>query len=143
MGLSKEDIERMVQEAEKYKEEDEAHTKKIEAKNSLENYAYSMRNTINEEGVKDKIDAADKETLEKAINDAISWLDSNQMAEQDEFEDKMKELEGICNPVIQKMYAAGGGGGMPGGGMPDMGGGAGASPPSSDGGAGPTIEEVD
>jgi len=147
--LSKEDIERMVQEAEKYKEEDEAHTKKIEAKNSLENYAYSMRNTINEEGVKDKIDAADKEKLESAINDAISWLDSNQMAEQDEFEDKLKELEGICNPVIQKMYAAGGaGGGMPGG-MPDMGGmggmgGGGAPPPPSGGaGAGPTIEEVD
>merc|ERR1712146_117170 len=55
--LSKEEIERMVQEAEKYKEEDEAHLKKVEAKNSLENYAYSMRNTINEEGVKDKIDA--------------------------------------------------------------------------------------
>ena len=144
--LSKEDIERMVQEAEKYKEEDEAHLKKVEAKNSLENYAYSMRNTINEEGVKDKIDAADKESIEKAVNEAISWLDGNQMAEQDEFEDKLKELEGICNPVIQKMYAAGGGGGMPGGGMPDMGGmggGAGAPPPSSDGGAGPTIEEVD
>jgi len=139
--LSKEDIERMVQEAEKYKEEDEAHTKKIEAKNSLENYAYSMRNTINEEGVKDKIDAADKETLENAINDAISWLDSNQTAEQDEFEDKLKELEGVCNPVIQKMYAAGGGGGMPGG-MPDMGGAA-PPPPGGDGGAGPTIEEVD
>ena len=141
--LSKEDIERMVQEAEKYKEEDEAHLKKVEAKNSLENYAYSMRNTINEEGVKDKIDAADKESIEKAVNEAISWLDSNQMAEQDEFEDKLKELEGICNPVIQKMYAAGGGGGMPGGGMPDMGGAAGAPPPSGDGGAGPTIEEVD
>merc|ERR1719408_998895 len=116
--LSKEDIERMVQEAEKYKAEDEDHKKKVEAKNSLENYAYSMRNTINEEGVKDKIDAADKETLDKAIDDTISWLDSNQTAEQDEFEDKLKELEGVCNPVIQKMYAAGGG--MPGG-MPDMG----------------------
>jgi len=141
--LSKEDIERMVQEAEKYKEEDEAHLKKVEAKNSLENYAYSMRNTINEDGVKDKIDASDKEAIEKAVNETISWLDGNQMAEQDEFEDKLKELEGICNPIIQKMYAAGGGGGMPGGGMPDMGGGAGAPPPSGDGGAGPTIEEVD
>merc|ERR1711881_710490 len=140
--LSKEDIERMVQEAEKYKAEDEEHKKKIDAKNGLENYAYNMRNSMNEDGVKDKIDAADKETLEKAINDAISWLDSNQMAEQDEFEDKMKELEGICNPVIQKMYAAGGGGGGMPGGMPDMGG-AGAPPPSSAGGAGPTIEEVD
>merc|ERR1711959_469111 len=129
--LSKDDIERMVQEAEKYKEEDEAHSRKIEAKNALENYAYSMRNTLNDDGIKDKIDASDKETLEKAINDAIAWLDSNQMAEQDEFEDKLKELEGICNPVVQKLYAAGGGGGMPGG-MPDMsgmgGGGAGAPP---------------
>merc|ERR1711920_490808 len=143
--LSKEDIERMVQEAEKYKEEDEAHSRKIEAKNALENYAYNMRNTLNDDGIKDKIDASDKETLEKAINDAIAWLDSNQMAEQDEFEDKLKELEGICNPVVQKLYAAGGGGGMPGG-MPDMSGmgGGGAPPPGgadAGAGSGPTIEE--
>jgi len=145
--LSKDDIERMVQEAEKYKEEDEAHSRKIEAKNALENYAYNMRNTLNDDGIKDKIDASDKETLEKAINDAIAWLDSNQMAEQDEFEDKLKELEGICNPVVQKLYAAGGGGGMPGG-MPDMSGmgGGGAPPPGgadAGAGSGPTIEEVD
>merc|ERR1711975_68301 len=116
--LSKEDIERMVQEAEKYKAEDEDHKKKVEAKNGLENYAYNMRNTMNDEKLAGKIDPADKEKIEKAINDAISWLDSNQLAEVDEFQDKLKELEGICNPIMSKLYAAGG---APGG-MPDMGG---------------------
>merc|ERR1711912_160430 len=143
--LSKDDIERMVQEAEKYKAEDEEHKKKVEAKNALEKYAYNMRNTLNDEKVAGKIDAADKETITKAIDDAIEWLDANQLAEVDEFQDKLKELEGICNPVIQKMYAAGGGGGMPGGmgGMPDMGAAGAGAPPPSGGAGGPTIEEVD
>merc|ERR1712146_16581 len=137
--LSKEEIERMVQEAEKYKAEDEEHTKKVEAKNALENYAYNMRNTMNDEKLKDKIDPADKEKVTSEIYKAIEWLDSNQLAEVDEFQDKLKELEGICNPIMSKMYAAGG---VPGG-MPDMGGMGGGPPPSSEGGAGPKIEEVD
>jgi len=143
--LSKEDIERMVQEAEKYKADDEEHKKKVESKNSLENYAYNMRNTCNDEKIADKIDADDKAKILKAVDDAITWLDTNQLAEVDEFEDKLKELEALCSPIMQKMYgAAGGAGGMPdmGGGMPDMGG-AGAPPPSSGGSGGPKIEEVD
>merc|ERR1712054_24127 len=115
--LSKEEIERMVQEAEKYKAEDEEHSKKIEAKNALENYAYNMRNTMNDEKLADKIDPADKEKIFSEIDKAIEWLDSNQLAEVDEFQDKLKELEGICNPIMSKLYAAGG---APGG-MPDMG----------------------
>ena len=136
--LSQEDIERMVKEAEKYAAEDDAMKEKIEAKNQLENYAYSMRNSINDEKLKDKLDAADKETIEKAVQATTDWLDANQSAEKDEFDAKQKELEGICNPIMMKLYGAGGGmpGGMPGGGMP---GGA----PDDDGGAGPTIDEVD
>ena len=142
--LSKEDIERMVQEAEKYKAEDEAHKEKIESKNGLENYAYNMRNTVNEEKVSEKITADDKAKIEKAIEDTISWLENNEMAEKEEYDAKMKELEGICNPIIAKMYQAEGGmppgaGGMPGG-MPDMGAAAGADASS---GPGPKIEEVD
>merc|ERR1712124_232552 len=142
--LSSDEIERLVQEAEKYKAEDEAHKKKVDAKNALENYAYNMKNTISDEKVADKIDAEDKKKIETAIEETINWLDNNQLAEIDEFEDKMKELEGLCNPIIQKMYQAAGGapggapGGMPGGmagGMPDMGG-------AASGGAGPKIEEV-
>jgi L1 cell adhesion molecule like protein len=150
--LSSDEIERLVQEAEKYKAEDEAHKKKVDAKNGLENYAYNMKNTISDEKVADKIDPEDKKKIETAIEETINWLDNNQLAEIDEFEDKTKELEGLCNPIIQKMYAAAGGapggapGGMPGG-MPDMGAGGmpdmGGAAPSGGAGAGPKIEEVD
>ncbi|KMZ68962.1 Heat shock cognate 70 kDa protein [Zostera marina] len=131
--LSKDDIEKMIHEAEKYKTEDEVHKKKIEAKNALENYAYSMRNTIKDDKIASKLDASDKKKIEDAIDSAISWLDNNQLAEVDEFEDKMKDLESLCNPIIAKMYQGEGGGDMPGAGMSE-----GASS-----GKGPKIEEVD
>ncbi|KAK9841958.1 hypothetical protein WJX81_001190 [Elliptochloris bilobata] len=148
--LSKDEIERMVQEAEKYKSEDDEARRKVEAKNSLENYAFNMRNTIRDEKVSSKLDKEDVAKIEKEVNDCISWLDSNQLAEVEELEDKLKSLEGICSPIISKMYQGGAGGapeggfpgagGMPGGGMP----GGGAPPPAGGaGGAGPTIEEVD
>jgi len=149
--LSSDEIERLVQEAEKYKAEDEAHKKKVDAKNGLENYAYNMKNTMGDDKIKDKIEADDKKKIEDAIEETINWLDNNQLAEIDEFEDKLKELEGICNPIISKLYQAAGGapGGMPGGGMPggmpDMGG-AGGMPDmggAAPSGAGPKIEEVD
>uniref|UniRef100_M4CZD7 Uncharacterized protein n=1 Tax=Brassica campestris TaxID=3711 RepID=M4CZD7_BRACM len=131
--LSKDDIEKMVQEAEKYKSEDEEHKKKVEAKNALENYAYNMRNTIQDEKIGEKLPAADKKKIEESIEQAIQWLENNQLGEADEFEDKMKELESICNPIIAKMYQGAGGEAA---GMDDD------APPAS-GGAGPKIEEVD
>ncbi|KAK8476856.1 hypothetical protein V6N11_057443 [Hibiscus sabdariffa] len=133
--LSKEEIEKMVQEAEKYKSEDEEHKKKVEAKNALENYSYNMRNTVRDEKIGSKLDPADKKKIEDAIDGAIQWLDGNQLAEADEFEDKMKELESICNPIIAKMYQ--GAGADMGGGMDDD------APPAGGSGAGPKIEEVD
>eukprot|EP00296_Roombia_truncata_P007573 JP446017.1.p2 GENE.JP446017.1~~JP446017.1.p2 ORF type:complete len:659 (+),score=356.78 JP446017.1:47-2023(+) len=147
--LSKDDIERMVQEAEKFKAEDEALKGKVEAKNQLENYAYSIRNTVNEDKVKDKISSEDKSAIESACDEAVKWLESNQTAEKDEYEHKLKELEGLCQPIIAKIYQAGGG--MPGmdgmgGGMPGGFGGADGAAPGGDAGAsgpGPTIEEVD
>lgn len=141
--LSKEEIEKMVHDAEKYKAEDEEVKKKVDAKNALENYAYNMRNTIRDEKFAGKLDPADKSKIEEAINGAISWLDQNQLAEVDEFEDKTKELEGICNPIIAKMYQ---GGAAPMGGEDDdipTAGGAGAGAGSGSGGRGPKIEEVD
>ncbi|KAF2575095.1 hypothetical protein F2Q70_00006869 [Brassica cretica] len=130
--LSKDDIEKMVQEAEKYKSEDEEHKKKVEAKNALENYAYNMRNTIQDEKIGEKLRAADKKKIEDSIEQAIQWLENNQLGEADEFEDKMKELESICNPIIAKMYQGAGGEAA---GMDDD------APPAS-GGAGPKIEEL-
>merc|ERR1711881_118054 len=82
--LSQTEIDRMVSEAEKYKDEDEANKSKIEAKNSLENYCFSLRNTISEEKFADKLEATDKETIESAVKDALDWLERNQMAEKAE-----------------------------------------------------------
>merc|ERR1712078_182939 len=137
--LSQSESDRMVQEAEKYRAEDEANKGKVEAKNGLENYCFTMRNTLAEEKLQDKFEAGDKEKIEKAIQEALDWLDKNQLAEKDEFEAKQKELEGIVNPIMMKVYQAAGGGGMP-----DMGGmpGGGAPPPGA-GAGGPTVEEVD
>ena len=148
--LSKEEIERMVNDAQKYADDDKQQRERIDAKNGLENYAYSMKNTINDEKVADKLDSEDKQKLLDAVDEAIKWLDSNQEGTKEEYDSRQKDLEAICNPIIQKMYqGAGGGGGMPDmggmggmpggmGGMPGMGGDAGA-PPSG----GPKVEEVD
>merc|ERR1712138_384405 len=140
--LSQAEIDRMVSEAEKYAAEDEANRKKIEAKNGLENYCFSMRNTMQEEKLKDKFEGDDKDKIDKALTETLDWLERNQMAETDEFEAKQKELEAVVNPIMMKVYQAAGGdgGGMPGGGMPDFGGGA---PPGAGGAGGPTVEEVD
>merc|ERR1711998_533267 len=106
--LSKEEIQRMCDEAEKYKAEDEAQKVKIEAKNGLENYCFTMRNTLQEEKLKDKFEGDDKDKIEKAVQEALDWLDKNQLAEKDEFEAKQKELEGIVNPIMMKVYQAAG-----------------------------------
>merc|ERR1712232_13005 len=100
--LSQSEIDRMVQEAEKSRAEDEANKGKVEAKNGLENYCFTMRNTLQEEKLKEKFLCGDKETIEKAVQDTLDWLDKNQLAEKDEFEAKQKELEGVVNPIMIK-----------------------------------------
>merc|ERR1719174_725069 len=136
--LSKDDIERMVREAEQYAEEDKAAKEKIDAKNALESYCYSMKNTISEDKFKEACSEEDKKAIEDKVQEVMQWLDTAEHAEKEEFESMQKDLESVCNPIITKMYQAGGmpeggmGGGMPGGDMPAGG-----------GGDGPTIEEVD
>jgi len=141
--LSKEEIEKMVSDAEKFKQEDEKQKERISAKNNLESYCFNMKSTIDDEKLKEKISDSDKEAINSKCDEIIKWLDANQLAEVDEFQDKQKEVEGICNPIITKLYQDAGGapGGMPGG-MPGAPGG-GAAPGGGSGGAGPTIEEVD
>ncbi|CAO3616852.1 unnamed protein product [Cunninghamella echinulata] len=108
--LSKEDIERMVNDAEKYKAEDEEAASRIQSRNACESYAYNLRNTLQEENVKSKIEAADKEKLEKAINETIEWLDNSHEASKDEYEGRQKELEEVANPIMMKLYQGAGGG---------------------------------
>ena len=140
--LSKEEIEKMVEEAETYKQQDDANRERIDAKNGLENYCYNLKNTMDDEKLKDKIDAADKETISTKCDEMISWLDANQTAEKEEFEEKQKALEKVVLPILQAL--GGGAGGAPGG-MPDMSGmggatSSGAPEPADDG---PKIEEID
>merc|ERR1712013_493854 len=98
--LSQEEVERMVAEAEK---------SRIEAKNGLESYVFNMKTSVEDEKVADKLSEEDKKAVLDKCNEAVAWIDSNQTAEKDEFEDKKKEVEGVCSPIIQKLYAAAGG----------------------------------
>jgi len=111
--LSEEEIERMVKEAEEFADEDAKVKEKVDKRNALEGYAYNLRNTLNDEekGVADKISEEDKETLEEAVKETLDWLDENDDAEVEEFEEKQKELEGIANPIMSKVYQQGGAGG--------------------------------
>ncbi|GCE97149.1 Hsp70 chaperone [Zygosaccharomyces mellis] len=136
--LSKEDIERMVAEAEKYKADDEKEANRVQAKNQLESYAFSLRGSASEANFKEKVGAEEASKVENAAKETIDWLDSSQSASQDEYEDRQKELEGIANPVMSKFYGAGG---APGGEAP--GGGAAPGGEAPGGGEGPTVEEVD
>ncbi|XP_064424834.1 heat shock cognate 71 kDa protein-like [Latimeria chalumnae] len=130
--LSKEDIERMVQDAEKYKVEDEAQREKIAAKSSLESYAFNMKSCVEEESMKGKISEEEKKKVIERCEQAISWLENNQLAEKEEYEHQLKELEKMCKPVITKLYQ----GGM-------LGGSCRAEAGNATSGNGPTIEEVD
>merc|ERR1719223_2737135 len=145
--LSQEDIERMVQEAEKFKAEDDANKNRIEAKNGLENYCYQLKTSISSPEVEGKIPEADKTSLTTAIDETLQWLETNLSAEKEEFEEKQKGLEAIAMPILQAMGGGAGAppGGMPGaGGMPDFGGAApGGAPAAEDPASGPTIEEID
>jgi len=136
--LSKEDIERMLAEAEKYKEEDEAEAGRISAKNGLESYAYSLKNTLGDAKVDEKLEPADKEALKAEIDKTVAWLDESQQATKEEYEEHQKELEAVANPIMMKFYGAGGDPNAAPGGFP----GAGGAPPQHHD-DGPTVEEVD
>ncbi|KAG7472526.1 hypothetical protein MATL_G00109690 [Megalops atlanticus] len=132
--LSKEEIERMVQEADKYKAEDDLQREKIAAKNALESYAFNMKSSVEDEKMKGKISEDERKKVIDKCNQAISWLENNQLADKEEYEHQLKELEKVCNPVITKLYQ----GGMPAGSCGEQ---ARSSAGSST--QGPTIEEVD
>merc|ERR1711953_626084 len=151
--LSKEDIERMVNDAEKFKADDEKQKERIAAKNGLESYCFNMKSTMDDEKLKEKISEDEKRTMSSKCDEALKWLDSNQLAEVEEFQDKQKEVEAVCNPIISKLYQQQGGapGGMHNGmssGMPNgmhngMPNGNPNGMPKGTSNSGPTIEEVD
>jgi len=104
--LSDEQIEKMIADAEKFKEEDEKAQKKVQARNNLENYVYNIRSTVlNEEKMKSAL-GDDYDTVNNTVNDTIKWLDDNKSANTEEYESKQKEVEDILMPLVQKAYQA-------------------------------------
>merc|ERR1712072_1240820 len=96
-------------------EEDKAIKEKIDTRNQFENYIYQMKNSIEDKDkLADKISDEDKSSIKDALTDAQDWLNANQDAEKDDFEDKLKELQAVCDPIIQKVYQASGGQGQAG-----------------------------
>ena len=97
--LSKEEIEKMVTDAEKFKADDEKQKEKISAKNGLESYCFNMKTTLEDDNLKDKIGEEDKKKIMEKCDEAIKWLDANQLAEVDEFKEKQREVEAVSKVV--------------------------------------------
>merc|ERR1712053_35911 len=108
-------------------------------------YCFNMKSTMEDESLKAKISEEEKKTINSKCYEALKWLESNQLGEVDEFQDKQKELEVVCNPIISKLYQQGGApGGTTPNGMPNgMPGGMPKGSASAGSNSGPTIEEVD
>merc|ERR1712156_1109316 len=127
--LSADEIERMVNDAEKFKADDDKQKERIAAKNGLESYCFNMKSTVEDDKLKGKISESDLKTISDKCEETISWLDQNQSAEVDEYKHKQSEIEGICNPIVSKLYQQG------------------QAPqnemPSGQTNSGPTVEEVD
>ena len=124
--LTKDEIDRMVKEAEQFKAEDDAQKARVTARNGLENYSFSVQNAVRDYG--DKLQKDDKEKVEKKIEEVLSWLEKNGLANKEEYKYELEELQRVCSPVMAQLHgkANGSGGESPDGGY-----------------AGPTVEEMD
>lgn len=118
--LSPEDIEKMVQDAEKFADEDKKVKERVEARNDLEQFAYSLKNQINDKDkLGGKLSSSEKDTIEKAVEEKLQWMEKNREASVEELKEQKKELEGIVQPIIGKIYQGSApppGGDQPGGG---------------------------
>jgi len=111
--LSDEEIERMVNEAEQYAEEDKMIKERIDSRNGLESYLYNLKNTLedDEKGISDNISAEDKKELQDMIDETLDWMDENPEADKEDYDEKMKEVEQVANPIMRNVYAGGESGG--------------------------------
>ena len=135
--LSQAEIDKMVADAEKFKDEDEKERSRVAAKNACESYVFQAKATVEDEKVKDKIPENDRKLVLEKADTIIRWLEQNPSAEKDEFEHQQKEMEKVFNPIVTKMYGSNGTG------FPGSAGFAPGAKPGSDDSRGPTIEEVD
>lgn len=121
--LSQAEIDSMVAEAERYKEEDDRQRERVAARNQLETYIFNVKQAVDDAG--DKLSAQDKESVRNDCEAALRWLDNNTLAEKDEFQQKLKDLQQVCSPVMSKIHATG------------------SQQYSQPNRSGPTVEEVD
>ena len=128
--LSKEEIDRMVQEAEKHATEDKSRMERVDAKNKLESYLYRTRNAVQEDKVKETLGADTVKEMEGWLKEGMDWLDANPNAEKDEFDDKFKTYEDKIRPIMMKLYQNAGAPGAD-------------AAPQSSGRGGPSVDEVD
>lgn len=136
--LSEDEIERMLKEAEDNAESDKLARQTVEAKNQLESYLYSLRSTLDDDAMKEKITGEDRENLTKSVTEALTWLEENTSAEKDAFDEKRKEVETVANPILTKVYAATAGPGSES--APEA---PSSSAEAAEDNAGPTVEEAD
>merc|ERR1712038_1840775 len=129
--LSKEEIEKMVADAERFKGEDDKQKERIAAKNGLESFIFNLKSSLDNQEIKSKLSAEELSRAQTALDEALKWMDANQLAEKEEFEDKQKELETMSKPFMSKIY------GQTGQSCGQQ------QQEKSHSGAGPTIEEVD
>merc|ERR1712027_12273 len=143
--LSQEEIEKMVNDAEKYKAEDDKERARIASKNGLESYIFQAKGILDDEKLKDKFTDEDRKAIKDKADEIMKWLEENPSAEKDEFDPHQKEMEKVWSPIISKVYQAAGGPPGGAGGMPGFPGAAGGAPggDTGSGAGGPTIEEVD
>jgi L1 cell adhesion molecule like protein len=141
--LSKEEIEKMVQEAEQYADEDKQAAERVEAKNGFENYIYTLKSSINEQGVKDKLPAEDVQMIQEILDGQMQWLEGNPAATKEEYEQQQHDTEEKINPIMSKMYAASADSTADNAASADSTADNAASADSTADNAAPTIEEVD
>ncbi|XP_024944043.1 heat shock 70 kDa protein cognate 4 [Cephus cinctus] len=107
--LSKKEIERIIKDAEEYRVEDDRQKERIVTKNNLESYCFNVKNTVEDEKIKEKIPEADRKLVVEKCTEIIQWLDDNQLAQKEEFEAKLKEVEKVCAPVMMRLHESSGG----------------------------------
>lgn len=108
--LTEDDIERMIEEAERYAKEDKEVRERVDARNGLESYLYNIRNQLDEENFSSQISPLDKKDMEDLVNDSLDWMEDNRDGDKDDYLEKQKEVENVINPMIRKMYSGGNGG---------------------------------
>ena len=102
--LSADDIQKMVDEAERFKEDDTKQRERVEARNGLDNYIFNVKQSLDDEKLKDKFTEEDKSSVQEKITEVQNWYDEHFDAEKHEYDEKQKELESVFTPVMMKIY---------------------------------------